>query len=247
MASMIDQSLRSLRFVVAGVGLLSLALPAPGADSSDIDDVLGGTWEFSTIGTTAGMSTRPQDYTQVRRVHFANGAFDTNPLGFVSQGFRLVSCEPGGAVSFDAPYVISGCTCSMTFKGQADDHLTHLSGAFTFCMASGTFTATHLAAEPEQAQLSLALGLAGAASVHLTLKPDAPIRVHGVRVRGDSKLVVAPVTLTFTPENWNQGQELPIDATAVKATGKAIVGIVGPGVPETYLAVKLVRPVLTAH
>jgi len=231
--------------LATGLGGSAASAAAQGDPDPQIDAIMDGIWEFSTTGTTPGMSSRPQDYSQVRRVHFQNGAFDTNPLGFISQGFRLTTCELDGPVAFETPYTIGGGNYDMTFKGVGDFNLTHLSGGFEFCMASGTFTAIHEAAEARQTLITMPFGATAACPISLTLKPDGPVTVKIARERGDAHLELTPQTLTFTADTWDQSQDVTIDATAVTHPGQVVLAISGPGVPETEVWIKLVRPAVT--
>jgi len=208
----------------------------------EVAALMDGTWEFNTVGTTAGMSTTPQSFTQVRRVHFHDGGFEPNPLGFTAQGFRLTACESQGPVAFATPYSIGGGTYDMTFTGMGDVNLTHLTGTFTFCMASGTFTAIHEAAEARQTLITLPFGTTTTCPISLTLRPDGPVTVAITRTHGDSHLALTPQLLTFTPETWDQSQLVTLDATALTRPGHVLLAIAGPGVPTTAVAINVVRP-----
>jgi len=232
--------------LISGWGGATASAAAQNDPDPDVAALMDGTWEFSTTGTTAGMSSRPQDYTQVRRVHFHDGGFDPNPLGFTGQGFRLTACESDGPVAFAAPYTIAGGNYDMTFTGVGDVNLTHLSGNFAFCMASGTFTAVHEAAEAQQTLITMPFGSTATCPISLTLKPDGPVTVTIMRSHGDPHLALTPQTLTFTSDTWNQTQAVTVDATALTRPGHVLLAITGSGVPETEVAINVVRPTV-AH
>jgi hypothetical protein len=206
---------------------------------------LAGTWEFSTVGTTPGCSTRPQDYTQKRVVRLKDdsGGFVPNPLGFESAGFRLRKCQPGGEIAFDTPYRIGGGNCDMSFNGIIAADGNHMSGKFSFIMAAGTFTAVREAVE--QASPTLLKVPAGGSvelPLKLTLKPQAAVTAT-VAVGKGVKVTVQPASLTFDPAGWEGPQAVTIDAGTIAAdsTGKAVVEVRAEGLPLTLIPVQVVR------
>jgi hypothetical protein len=206
---------------------------------------LAGTWEFSTVGTTPGCSTTPQDYTQKRVVTLSDAAtgFTPNPLGFKSAGFRLRKCQPGGEIAFDTPYSIGGGNCDMSFNGIISADGNRMTGKFSFIMAAGTFTAVREAVE--QASTTLLKVQSGGTvelPLKLTLKPPAAVTA-AVSVGKGLKVTALPASISFAPSSWESPQPVTIDASALAAdaNGKAVIEVRAEGLPVTLIPVQVVR------
>jgi hypothetical protein len=206
---------------------------------------LAGTWEFATVGTTPGCSTKPQDYTQTRVVVMRDAAagFVPNPLGFESGGFRLRQCHPGGEIAFDTPYRIGGGNCDMSFTGTISADGNRMTGKFSFIMAAGTFTAVREAVE--QATPTLIKVPAGGTvdlPLRLTLKPQAAVTA-AISVGKGLKVAAQPASLAFASTSWDAPQPVTIDAGALApdSTGKAIIEVRAEGLPLTLIPVQVVR------
>ncbi len=240
---MLARRLAAIATVTAAMLACAGAARGEAISATELDQAMGGTWEFAMVGTTAGMSANPGQYSRVSRVHFANGEFDKNPLGFVSSSnFRVRAYEAGGPANFESPYALGGAEYPMTFNGTLSMDCTQLSGTFSFCMASGTFTAVREAAVSDVPILDMDFGGTAEMKVHLTIKPDAEVRVHAALQHGDKNFAVAATELTFTSENWSQPQVIELDASKVTHTSKAVVMISGSSLPSTPAFIKLVHP-----
>ncbi len=209
---------------------------AQDAAVSALDQAMDGTWEFSMVGPS------PSAPPIVHRVRFADGRFDRSPLNTAAGEFTMKNYQPGGDISFAAAYQGDGANGTLACDGTVSQDGNQMAGRFSCGFGSGTFHAVREAAVPDLPTMKLTLGGTAALRVRLTLKPDAAVTVHAQRKRGDKSLAVAETELTFTTDNWNQPQEIALDASGVSHAGTAVILVTGASLPATSVTVKLVQP-----
>ncbi len=205
---------------------------------SALDQAMDGTWEFSLVGSGPGSPPI------VHRVHFIDGRFDRSPLSTAAGEFTMKHYQLGGDISFAAAY--QGCPRQWHPRLQRHrEPGRQPAGGQVQLRVRQRHLPAPCARRRSRTSPSMKLALGGTAAlrVRLTLKPEAAVTVHALRKRGDKDLSVAATELTFTTENWNQPQEIALDASGVSHASTAVILITGTcRCPPPPWLVKLVQP-----